>query len=445
MATVALDIPTAEWALPLLEPARYKGGSGGRSSGKSHFFAELAVEEMVCDPDLRFVCIREVQRSLKFSAKSLVESKIRGMVPDHEDHFEILNAEIRRRGGTGVMIFEGMQDHTADSLKSLEGFGRGWVEEAQSISQRSLDLLLPTIRAPGSEVWFSWNPDQPEDPVDAFFAEQPEGSLRVHSTYLDNPFCPDVMLTEAERMQRVDPERYAHIWLGKYNTRSDAQVLSGKYVADEFEPDPQWDGPYYGADWGFSQDPFAVSRSWIGACKHGDRCLFIDYEAGGIGISYDEIDGVIRSVPGAAKHTIRADAAEPGTIDHVAKRGLKIIAAPKWSGSVEDGVRYLRSFDRIVIHVRCPRTIEEARLWSYKTDRLTGDPLPKLEDKHNHWWDSIRYAHAPMIEADSRPEGAVSRPLGVTRRIVAPGGIGGGHKSDSDPYTGAVSKPLGRK
>lgn len=224
MATIALDLPTPEWALPLLEPARYKGASGGRASGKSHFFAELAVEAMVTDPDLRFVCIREVQRSLKFSAKSLVESKIRQLGVSHL--FEVLTTEIRRRGGRGVMIFEGMQDHTADSIKSLEGFGRAWVEEAQSISQRSLDLLLPTIRTEGSEIWFSWNPDQPTDPVDAFFATKPEGSVRVHCTYRDNPFCPEVMKTEAERLRKADPEAYEHIWEGGYFLGGSGRVYS---------------------------------------------------------------------------------------------------------------------------------------------------------------------------------------------------------------------------
>ena len=162
------DIP--RWAIPFRQPARYKGASGGRSSGKSHFFAEEAVEAMVNDPSLRFVCIREVQRSLKFSAKSLIESKIWALGVGHL--FTVLEREIRRNDGTGVMIFEGMQDHTSESIKSLEGFGRAWVEEAQSISQRSLDLLLPTIRAEGSEIWFSWNPNQPTDPVDAFFRKE---------------------------------------------------------------------------------------------------------------------------------------------------------------------------------------------------------------------------------------------------------------------------------
>lgn len=223
-AVIALDIPTPAWAEPLLHPARYKGASGGRSSGKSHFFAEQAVEEMVCDPNLRFVCIREVQRSLKFSAKSLIESKIKRLGVGHL--FDVQQREIRRRGGDGVMIFEGMQDHTADSIKSLEGFGRAWVEEAQSISKRSLDLLLPTIRADGSEIWFSWNPDQPNDPIDAFFGTNPEGAIRVKATYLDNPFCPSVMRTEADRLRRADPEAFEHIWMGGYFLGGHGRVYS---------------------------------------------------------------------------------------------------------------------------------------------------------------------------------------------------------------------------
>jgi phage terminase large subunit len=192
-----------DWSRPLRVPARYKGASGGRASGKSHFFAEQAVADMVADPSLRFVCIREVQRSLQFSAKSLVELKIDQLGVSHL--FDVLKTEIRRRNGSGVMIFEGMQDHTAESIKSLEGFGRAWVEEAQSISEKSLNMLLPTIRAEGSEIWFSWNPDQPTDPVDQFFASKPPGACKVHTTYLDNPFCPAVMHAEARAPESGGP------------------------------------------------------------------------------------------------------------------------------------------------------------------------------------------------------------------------------------------------
>lgn len=220
-----LDRVIPSWAERLRRPARYKGAKGGRASGKSHFFAEQAVEDMVLDPSLRFVCIREVQRSLKFSAKSLVEKKIEEL--GVADLFDIRTTEIRRIGGTGVMIFEGMQDHTAESIKSLEGFSRAWVEEAQSISEKSLNMLLPTIRTEGSEIWFSWNPDQPTDPVDAFFASTPPGAECVHTTYLDNPFCPPVMHQEAARLKAADPEGYTHIWEGGYFLGGKGRVYHG--------------------------------------------------------------------------------------------------------------------------------------------------------------------------------------------------------------------------
>jgi hypothetical protein len=258
--------------MPLRVPARYKGASGGRASGKSHFFAEEAVEAMVCDPSLRFVCVREVQRSLRYSAKSLVEGKISQLGVAHL--FDVQREEIRRRNGTGVMIFAGMQDHTADSMKSLEGFHRAWVEEAQSISQRSLDLLLPTIRAPRSELWFSWNPSSPTDAVDAFFKQQP--GPHVHTTYKDNPFCPEEMWQEAERIRLVDEDSYAHIWEGEYFLGGSGRVYSS-FRAKPF-PDGNIDESikdtggtiYVGQD--FNVNPMAS----VLACKVVDECHVFD-------------------------------------------------------------------------------------------------------------------------------------------------------------------------
>lgn len=149
MSMWTLKIETPRWSVPLLRPNRIKGAKGGRSSGKSHTFAEMLVEEHIHDKDLQSVCIREIQKSLKFSAKKLIESKIREFGVSHL--FEITLTEIRRVDGQGLIIFQGMQDHTADSIKSLEGFDRAWVEEAQSISKRSLELLEPTIRKDGRD------------------------------------------------------------------------------------------------------------------------------------------------------------------------------------------------------------------------------------------------------------------------------------------------------
>jgi phage terminase large subunit len=175
--------------VPLLVPARYKGAHGGRGSGKSHFFAELLVEDCVANPGLRAACVREVQKSLKNSVKLLVEDKIKSL---GLSGFEVLEAEIKTPGG-GVIIFQGMQNHTADSIKSLEGFDRCWVEEAQSLSQRSLEMLRPTFRKAGSEMWFSWNPNKPTDPVDALLRGDmpPADSVVVEANYSDNPWLPD--------------------------------------------------------------------------------------------------------------------------------------------------------------------------------------------------------------------------------------------------------------
>lgn len=216
--------------MQLLNPARYKGARGGRGSGKSHFFAELAVEEMVANPSLNVVCIREIQKSLKFSAKKLVEDKIQALGVSHL--FDVTLTEIRRKGGTGIMIFQGMQDHTADSIKSLEGFHRAWVEEAQNLSGRSLELLRPTIRAEGSEIWFSWNPDSPDDPVDAFMASNPPDSVCVTVNCNENPFLPDTLRKEmAMDKARLPEAQFRHIWEGAYREITDGAVYADELAA----------------------------------------------------------------------------------------------------------------------------------------------------------------------------------------------------------------------
>lgn len=387
-----LQIKTPRWSVPLLAPKRYKGAKGGRSSGKSHFVAELLVEEHVRDKDLQSVCIREIQRSLKFSAKKLVEDKIRALGVSHL--FEITLTEIRRIGGTGIIIFQGMQDHTADSIKSLEGFNRAWVEEAQSLSARSMELLIPTIRRDDSEIWFTWNPDQPSDAVEQLF-EDNEDSVVVHVNYTDNPWCPEVMKKQAEWQRKHDYEKYVHIWLGGYNTKSEAQIFKNCRV-DEFEPRPDWDGPYQGLDFGFSQDPTAAIRSWIGG-----ETLYIEYDDGDVGLELDDTTEYMTSrIPGFARHTTRADSARPESISYLQRHGLpNVIGVSKWPGSVEDGIEFIKTFDEIVIHTRCAAMQEEARLYSYKVDKRSGDITDKVEDANNHRWDAVRYALAPMIQA----------------------------------------------
>lgn len=214
-ALSTLEIDIARALVPMLEPSRYKGLYGGRGSMKSHFFAELVVDHAVASKGYRFVCVREVQKSLKESAKRLIEDKIESMGLGRK--FRSTNDSITTPGG-GVILFQGLQDHTAESIKSLEGFDGAWVEEAQTLSQRSLEFLRPTIRKPGSEIWFSWNPRNASDPVDKFLRgpNPPEDAIIQQVSYKDNPWFPDVLEQERLHDEQFNRDRYAHIWLGDY-------------------------------------------------------------------------------------------------------------------------------------------------------------------------------------------------------------------------------------
>ena len=232
-----LAIDTAEVFSPLLEPARYKGAYGGRGSGKSQFFGGLGIEDAMRWPGdagegLRMVCIREVQKSLKHSAKSLIESKMRAHGLGEGDGFRVYS-DVIKTPGDGVIIFQGMQDHTADSIKSLEGFHKAWVEEAQTLSHISLSLLRPTIRwedksrGLASEIWASWNPRRRIDPIDALLrGSPPEGSIVVRANWSDNPWFPGVLESERLECLRNQPDQYDHIWEGDYAT-----VFTGAYYA----------------------------------------------------------------------------------------------------------------------------------------------------------------------------------------------------------------------
>ena len=226
---IKLQIPTSQAFEPLLGAARYKGAFGGRGSGKSHFFGEMMVEECVRVPGTRAVCIREFQSSLAQSSKALIELKIaalgrRAAVPRS-------STTTSSRPGDGLIIFNGMQNHTAETIKSLEGCRIAWVEEAQTLSSRSLSLLRPTIRETGSEIWFSWNPRRKSDAVDEFLrVDTPHNAKVVCVNWKQNEWWGPVL--EAERRLDLEryPDRYAHIWEGAY-----AQAFEGAYYSKQLQ------------------------------------------------------------------------------------------------------------------------------------------------------------------------------------------------------------------
>ncbi len=390
-----LRIKTAPVFAPLLAPARYKATYGGRGSGKSRFFAGLMVEENISGKQDN-VCLREVQKSLQFSVKQEIEVTISEW--NAGAHFEIQDKRILTRQG-GVIIFEGLQNHTADSIKSLARFKRAWVEEAQNLSANSLKILRPTMREAGSEMWFSWNPRHDTDPVDAFFRgeELPPDSVVVRANYTDNPWFPAELRRDMEWDLKRSKDDYAHIWLGEYEHRSEARVFKN-WTVEEFDRPP---GTIHrlGADFGFSIDPAVMVR-----CSIDGNRLYIDQEAWELGCEIVNLPELFLSIPESEKWPSVADSSRPETISHLRKNGFpKMQAAIKGAKSLEEGVAFLQSFD-IVVHPRCRHVIDELTLYRYKTDPLTGKVLPLLEDKNNHCIDAVRYACEGARRAGKQPK-----------------------------------------
>jgi phage terminase large subunit len=379
------------WDLHVYEYENYlSNGLVNHNSGKSHFFADNWLDENV-RLKLDCVCLRETLKSLEFSVKKLLESKIERY--NAGDYFEIQDRRILSKIG-GVTIFEGMQNHTADSIKSLEGFDRSWFEEAQNASDKSLTLLRPTIRKEGSELWFSWNPNKETDPIDQLLRgeKQPKSAVVIKANYMDNPWFPKELQDELEWDRARDPGKFAHVWLGEYQTNSEARVFIN-WTIEEFER-PTGTIFRMGADWGFSVDPSVLIR-----CSIEGRRLYIDYEAYMVGCEIDQLPDLFDRVPESRKWFITADSARPETVSYMRNHGYpKINSAIKGAGSIEEGIEFLKSYD-IVIHPRCKHLIDEMTLYSYKIDKLTSQILPVLEDKNNHVIDALRYALEGMRKA----------------------------------------------
>jgi len=371
---------------------RYKGLSGGRGSSKSWTIADYILVKSVQDPNLSTVCLREVQLSIKHSSKKLLEDRINTL--GLNAHFEILSNEIRSKLGTGQIIFKGLRDYTADSIKSLEGFSLAWVEEAQTITKHSLELLTPTIRAEGSEILFSWNPKSEDDAVEEIFRDNPN-SILIKANYTDNKFCPTSIKEEAEEMARKDYENYLHIYMGEYKTRSDSQVYKDKFSVEAFETPHDVDR-YFGLDFGFSVDPTAGVSCYI-----KDKCLYIDRESGGVGIEINDTYLVVDEIIDRKNDLIYGDSARPETISFIKKQGYNIVGVKKWAGSIEDGISYIRGFEHIYIHPRCKNTAKEFVKYSYKVDRA-GNVTSKLVDKHNHYMDGLRYSLGGLIQSSKK-------------------------------------------
>ena len=372
----------------LTEKARYKVAYGGRGSGKSWTVARCLIL-LALKSKIRILCTRQLQTSIANSVHKLLSDSINILGLD--DLFEITRDAIRCKNGS-EFFFKGIQNNI-NEIKSIEGIDYCWVEEAQSVSNDSWEVLIPTIRKEDSEIWVTFNPDRDEDATYQRFIKNPPPSSIIQLTnYNDNPWFPEVLKKEMEYCRDVDFGKYEHIWLGKTVIDTELQVYNGKFELKDFET-PQDTVFYYGVDWGFANDPTALVRCFI-----KDQCLYIDYESGGVGVEFEELPTLFRAIPDIARWDIRADNARPETISYMVRQNFKVKACPKWKGSVEDGIEYIRSFRRIYVHPRCKHTYEEFKFYSYKQDKNTGDILPIVLDKNNHYMDALRYALNPYIQ-----------------------------------------------
>ncbi|AMG66630.1 PBSX family phage terminase large subunit [Providencia stuartii] len=392
MTVARIEIPPKLVPVFENEGVRYRGAYGGRGSAKTRTFALMtAIRGYMAAMNGQsgvILCAREYMNSLEESSMEEVKQAIRS-VPWLSDFYELGEKYIRTKCRSVSYVFAGLR-HNLDSIKSKARILIAWVDEAESVSETAWTKLTPTVREAGSEIWVTWNPEKDGSATDKRFRkEPPDNAIIVEMNYDDNPWFPSVL--EEERLSdqsRLDPNTYAWIWEGAYLENSDKQVLANKYVVKSF-PDDLWknaDRLLFGADFGFAKDPNTLIRMFI-----LDDCLYIEREAYGVGVELDHMPAFYDEIPEARKWPIKADSARPETISYLKRQGFNISAAKKWQGSVEDGITYLRGFKQIIIHPRCKETAKEARLYSYKTDRITGEVLPVIEDAYNHCWDAVRY------------------------------------------------------
>lgn len=393
MPEINIEIPNK--LVPIFDltvHAPYRGAYGGRGSAKTKTFAKmlaLAAHYRKCNA----LVAREIQASIKDSSHAEIKDAI--------ESDEFLNSVwecgvnyIKHRRYSTEFIFRGLKNNIA-SIKSLANIGITWVDEADPVSENSWSKLIPTVmREPNSEIWLTWNREVEDNATDKrFIKNPPEGALIVEVNHKDNPWFPDGLERERKRDLKLNPDTYAHIWEGDYLRNSDAEIFNHKWRVDEFEPKENWQ-PYYGLDFGFSQDPTAAIELYV----HDNR-IYVRREAGKVGLEVDETGGFLKQrMPGIEKHHVQADSARPETISFLKRNGLPLIrACTKWPGSVEEGITFIRGHIEIVIHPECMELIKEAKLYRYKVDQNTGDVTTKIVDAHNHYWDAVRYALDRLI------------------------------------------------
>lgn len=377
---------------------------GGRGGGKSWCVAQGLILASLSKP-MRILCTREIQDSIASSVHSLLINTLTNMQLQYV--FNITRDKLTNSFGSEFW-FAGMRDATKTrQLKSFEGADICWVEEADNVSRESWSILLPTIRKNNSKIIITLNPVEKDGATYQDFIVNPKPDSKVVKiNYTENKMLSDSMLKQIEYdKQYMDVDDFSHIWLGEPRVRSDAQIFKNKFEVREFEThnlkDIEQQRFFFGVDWGFSQDPTTIIRCYI-----YDGFLWIDYEAGAIQCELPDTAKLFDQVPESRRWKIYADSARPESIKFMEREGFNINAVKKArsqsestssKGYVEDGIEYLKSFKKIIIHPRCKKTLDEFRLYSYKIDGNTNEVLSVINDSYNHYIDALRYALSEYI------------------------------------------------
>lgn len=388
---------------PFIIPKRYKVAYGGRGSSKSWTIARMLLLKAMEKP-IRILCLREIQDSIKDSVHKLLKDQIDLL---ELQGFTVQNDSIRHKNGS-EFLFKGLYTNLS-KIKSFEGVDIAWIEEGESISALSWQTLDPTIRKPNSEIWISFNPRYEDDIIyKTFIIDGKDNAIVIKVNWNDNKYFPKELEKQKDDMFRTDPDLALHIWDGEIKKNTAEQIMQNKWIVDTFESDQKTIHYYFGADWGFSQDPNTLIRCYVDShVTYGNNCLYIEYEAcdrpyeedkRNTSSDLDELPDLWKKIPLVEKYTVEADSARPETISYMNKKGFKIKGVEKWSGSVEDGIAYLRSFDKIIIHPRCKNTIFEFKHYKYKVDARSGQITDKIVDKNNHLIDALRYAINSLIK-----------------------------------------------
>ncbi len=408
--------------LPLLSEKRHTVLYGGRSGGKSHTIARFLIS-LAYSRTVKVLCVREVQTSIRESVHSLL-SEIIQSIPEFLEFFEILESEIRGKNGS-LFSFRGMRKESAYSIKSFEGFDFCWTEEANAISRRSIDLIIPTIRKRGSRLLWSFNPENADDPVyqDFILIDRPD-TIKQEILYTDNPFTSQETLADAEILKKSDLSKFNHIYLGGLQEKGRGMIFPDFTVCEKidlselpfrsfqdrqrhgnitgkFERENGKGSVFCGLDFGHSgmNHPTHLIIGWFSPSQ-GKVLILEEYR--GIDKTLDQLGyEIIQKITILKQKNIPVwcDNSRPESIAHLRGKGLNTKPAQKWPNSVLEGIEKLKTL-QIIICENCKETINDFSRYSWLLD-ANDVPLGEPEKKNDHAPDALRYGLWSWIRNDN--------------------------------------------